>query len=211
MAQLLDDRAYSHRDTRQVFVFSEDLVTVYRTSGVPEVRAVLEAWVACLPENSFAPDLQAWLQSAQIFTVPRWKDRIVLKLPHKVARDEVCVVLNVSPLRRQEALTSRVFAKLTASQMQNKKVIWDFFCSVETRHLPVEQRQWRAGYKLVLSANSVLVYTIGHSSAFCIDFALSPTTVNDLCYQALLREPGNPASESILRKYKLKKLSERVG
>ena len=102
-----------------------------------------------------------------------------------------------------------MLAKLTASQLATKQVIWDYFTSPETSQLPVEQRRWLEGYKLVLSADSVLVYSSGHTGGFQINFSLSVATARELCYQAALRKPDDPASADALVAYKQRRAAAR--
>ena len=86
-------------------------------------------------------------------------------------------------------------------QLRNKQAIWAAFTSPETAGLPPTQRQWVQGYRLVLMADTVLIYAEGHR-AFKIDLSHAPTTVAELVSQAKMLQPGAPASAAMLQAYK---------
>ena len=68
-------------------------------------------------------------------------------------------------------------------QLRNKQAIWAAFPSPETVGLPPTQRQWVQGYRLVLMADTVLIYAEGHH-AFKINLSHAPTTVTELLSEA---------------------------
>ena len=86
-------------------------------------------------------------------------------------------------------------------QLRNKQAIWAAFTSPEIAGLPPAQRQWVQGYRLVLMADTVLIYAEGHR-AFKIDLSHAPTTVAELVSQAKMLRPGAPASTATLQAYK---------
>ena len=87
-------------------------------------------------------------------------------------------------------------------QLRNKQALWAAFTAPETAgFLPLAQRQWVQGYRLVLMADTVLIYAEGHR-AFKIDLSHAPTTVAELVSQAKMLQPGAPASAAMLQAYK---------
>ena len=85
--------------------------------------------------------------------------------------------------------------------MRNKQFLWDAFADPASTGQPWSTRQWLPGYKLVLSADSVLIYSAGHR-AFKIDLSFSPDTVAELAKQARMLLPNQPNSVATLEAYK---------
>ena len=74
-------------------------------------------------------------------------------------------------------------------QLTNKKFLWEQL----TEAAPDGKMYWKAGYKVVLVANQVLIYSAGYRG-FRIDLSLHRETVQQLLLQALMLRPNDPSS-----------------
>ena len=74
-------------------------------------------------------------------------------------------------------------------QLKNKQFLWEQLSEAA----PDGNTYWKAGYKVVLVADQVLIYLAGHRG-FRIDLSLSQETVQQLSLQALMLRPNDPSS-----------------
>ena len=201
MQRLTDERAYEHRDHRQIFLFCNELKSAFESggnAGEGKVKAVLAIWAAdgqpAAQQELFA-DI---LRTTTVFLMPRFRDRLIVQCRDRTDRAELCRALLFSATRKRDAPLSRVTAKLTASQIAEKEYIWRVFSDPDTLDLPPMQRSWREGYKLVLLVEEVIIYAAGHAG-FKINFSLSHATVAELVKQASMLVPNDPGSAATLK------------
>ncbi len=190
--QTQDLKVWEERDHRRLLLgdrSSARVVEEFRKGGRAGLLSTLQQWCASYRAgDDEAGDWDSDLAKARVYEAEQFLGpRVVVQLPTKAARDEICRQLALSPLRQEQWPTLHVAARLTSLEQRNKLHI------LHRLHVPPADpsdtrpnREFLPGRKVQINCDVAVVKVQGHAD-FRIALGLSEASVAALVDQVLQR------------------------
>ena len=159
------------------------MLLVYSEGGPAAIRNLLVDWLLSWRGSVADPgrDYRPALSEADVFPCEQFLGaRLTVQVHDKVARDDLCRQLHLSPSRQQHYPSSRVTARLTAHENRNRvRVLEAFMQAGDSENRSLAGRAWVPGRRVQIAADVATVIT-ENAPSFRISLGLSEASVMSL-------------------------------